>query len=182
MATDTGNNLPVLAVRTGGALVKVLSELERHATKPLDRRAATAISRIVTDLPELNTEARVSMLVDLVSFHGEKADSWLARMFEDFNIEVVYLAIDYLYEAGYSDRKSDSNVDNSNDHQESLRSDIEELCDLIERLQRLVGDDITVQGLNVYILRVGLAGASSMDDDLLARSIAHNDGNDVDDE
>ncbi len=59
MATGPSDNLPVLAVRTGGALVKVMSELEQHATKPLSRLVTAAISRTVAENPELNTEARV---------------------------------------------------------------------------------------------------------------------------
>ncbi len=99
-------------------------------------------------------------------------------MCEQYDVEVVYLAVDYLYEAGHSDRSDVS----SDERRESLRNDIEELCELIIRLQAVVNRELSVQDLHVYVLRVGLAGASSMDDDLLVSTISDETDEASDDE
>lgn len=104
----TSPNLPAVAHQIGGALVKVL-EWEQHALLPTTTKYA--IAKFVQSDPSLNTEERVDFLADLASFHGQKLDEDIKRFTDDYGVEIVYLAIDYLYESGRRTRKEHSYED-----------------------------------------------------------------------
>ena len=95
-------NLPVAVTRVGGALQTVSSQIEAYTDPryPLARRSQIALARIIEDRPELNTEARIAMMVDAFSFHGVDEAAAFTAITDEFGLETTYLALDYLYEVG----------------------------------------------------------------------------------
>lgn len=98
-------NLPVLATRIGGDLVVVLG-WEQHALLPI--QVKYAISKFVQNNPELNTIQRVDFLADLAGFHGQALNEDVAYLVNDYGVETVYLAVDYLYQSGERSRTEHS--------------------------------------------------------------------------
>lgn len=170
-------NLPVVAQRTGGALVTVLSDLDRYADgpQPLGRRITTAISRIVAERPELNTEARVAMLVDLAAYHGESISRWLADMLDEHEPEVVYLVVEYFYAIGRRDRTKVAGKSAISNARGFIREDMAEMFDFVERLQAIFGQELTLDDLHQFVVRVGLRAARDMSDDSLERFVVVDD-------
>lgn len=101
MNTTTAN-LPALIERTGGALLKVMSDLDAYVDPkyPLNRKGQLAIGRIVQDFPALNCEQDVELLVEIMSRHGVTSMSVLRGYLNDFGTRFTYLAITFLFEEG----------------------------------------------------------------------------------
>jgi hypothetical protein len=96
-------NLPLpLVTRVGGALEKVISNIEVYTSPeyPLNRQGQMALARMVEDRPALNTEARIALIVHALAWHGVSQRVEFTSLVDEFDIEDVYLALDYLYEVG----------------------------------------------------------------------------------
>jgi hypothetical protein len=98
-------NLPVLAQRIGGDLVEVLG-WKQHQLLPV--QVKYAIAKFVQNNPELNTIQRVDFLADLAGFHGQALNEDVAYLVNDYGVETVYLAVDYLYQSGERSRTEQS--------------------------------------------------------------------------
>jgi hypothetical protein len=90
-------NLPVQVTAIGGALVEVL-RWDQYQKLGVESQAA--LVELVKRYPDLNTENRVDLVVDLMVFHGETLNQTLREFVGTYSAELVYLAIDTLYEAG----------------------------------------------------------------------------------
>lgn len=101
MNTTTAN-LPALIERTGGALLKVMTDLDAYVDPkyPLTRKGQLAIGRIVQDFPALNTEQDIELLVEIMSRHGVTSTNALRGYLNDFGTRFTYLAITFLFEEG----------------------------------------------------------------------------------
>ena len=95
-------NLPAIVVSVGGDLQKVVAEVENYTDVryPLTRGAQMGLARIIERHPELNTEPRVALLVDILSWHGVDQLQELNEILEEYDLDHVYLAVDYLLEDG----------------------------------------------------------------------------------
>lgn len=95
-------NLPVPVVSVGGELQRVISEVEKYTDEryPLTRGAQMHLARIIEKRPELNTEARVAQLVDMLSWHSVDQMKELDELLDEHDIDHIILVLDYLYEAG----------------------------------------------------------------------------------
>lgn len=103
------DNLPDAVTKVGGALEKVVTELERYTDKryPLTRESQFALARIVESDPQLNTEGRVALLVDAFSFHGVTQHRDFMQIVQSHGIDRVCFALDYLYQTGERGRGHD---------------------------------------------------------------------------
>ena len=138
----TSANLPAIVTRVGGALEKVVSEIEAYTDEryPLTRNGQMALARMIEDRPELNSEARVSLLVDALSYHGVNQRAEFTALIDRYDIEVVYLALDYLYEVGQRDRGTALVKDNKYNSMKYVREAVE----LIVKLRAM---DVHVDGV-----------------------------------
>ena len=103
-------NLPAVIIRSGGAIEKIVgTELAAYTDErfPLVRKDQFALGRLVEARPELNTEARVAVLVDMMAYHGHHVDAQLRKLLDHHDPEVIGFALDYLYEVGKKDRGMD---------------------------------------------------------------------------
>jgi len=126
------DNLPAVVKRVGGALELIVSNLEAYTQPeyPLTRRGQIALGLIVEEHPGLNTEDRLALLVDILTYHGIYQRTEFMAIDEDHGIEIVYLALDYLYETGDRGRGKDEDSQAANDMRRVRRT-----AELIVRLQ-----------------------------------------------
>jgi len=89
------DNLPIAAREMGGAIVTVLDWSQHRMLSP---KTQYAIGFVVSQRPELNTEERVDIIADMAGFYGEEIDAEMTRIFDDFPVELVHAALDFLYE------------------------------------------------------------------------------------
>ncbi len=117
--TENTANLPAIVTRVGGALEQVISNIEVYTSPehPLNRQAQMALARMIEDRPTLNTEARISLLVDALAWHGVDQRLQFASLMDEFDVEDVYLALDYLYEVGTRSKSKKVNPNLSEDEQ-----------------------------------------------------------------
>jgi len=150
-------NLPAVAEAIGGNLPVVL-KWEQHALLP--RTVQYAIARIVKANPQLNTEERVDMLADMASYHSEEIDLEVAELVEEFGAEMVYHAVDWLYEDGRRNREGGS------------RSDLRKAVAILANLA-IVGVDVShIQHVDQMVRMLGgLSEAASMNADEMAYAI-----------
>lgn len=99
-------NLPSIVTNVGGALERVITDIEAYTDErfPLPRRGQFALARLIETRPDLNSEARVALLVDAMSHHGVTQAEELKRLIDEYGIEDTHLALDYLYEVGERSR------------------------------------------------------------------------------
>lgn len=161
--TSSSTNLPAIVTQTGGALVTVLSDLPAYCDKQLTPVQQAAIGMVVGRDPQLNTEGGVSLLVDLVAYHDEPVDRWLAEQIREHGIKVVHLAIDYLLESGQRDRSSSADNQTASKPDWDLRESTEELIELIEKLADVVDDELTTETLHRAVLRLASQSVHELD-------------------
>lgn len=171
----TSANLPAIVTRVGGALEKVVSEIEAYTDEryPLTRNGQMALARMIEDRPELNSESRVSLLVDALSYHGVNQRTEFTALVDRYDIEVVYLALDYLYEVGQRDRGTTTPV--SNDKYNSMKY-VREVVELIIKLRALGVHVSGVESLSDVVYHLGgldLAIDAS-DEDIQSIPFTHN--------
>ena len=171
----TTTNLPAIVTRVGGALEQVVSEIEAYTDEryPLDRRGQMVLARMIEDRPELNSEARVALLVDALSYHGANQRKKFTVLVDSYGIEVVYLALDYLYEVGQRDRGTTTPA--SNAKYNSMKY-VGEVVELIIKLRTMDVHVSSVESLSDIVYHLGgldLAIDAS-DDDIEAIPFKHN--------
>ncbi len=95
-------NLPAIVTNVGGALEKVVRELDLYTdpSHPLSERGRVELARFVELRPDLNHEHYVALIVDALAYHGVDSAPELGRTVDDFDTEIVHQALDYLYEVG----------------------------------------------------------------------------------
>lgn len=98
------SSLSPAVIRVDGALVKVLRD---HAYGTLSKRTQTALARLIESRPALNTQNSVEKLVDLADFHGVSQMSVLGDQIDEFGLDEIHLAVDFLYEIGERGRAGD---------------------------------------------------------------------------
>lgn len=173
-------NLPLpLVTRVGGALEKVISNIEVYTSPeyPLDRQGQMALARMVEDRPALNTEARIALLVDALAWHGVNQRVEFTSLMDEFGIEDVYLALDYLYEVGTRSQAKKVNPDLNEDELAAARARakraqdrgedqpkadqfnnmayVRQVVELISRLRAANKDVGTVEMLDARIYELG---------------------------
>jgi len=133
-------NLPVLAKQIGGALASVLS-WKQHADLPYEVKFA--ITELVAKKPSLNTEKSVDLMADMVGHHGQEFDEDFAKLINKHGVEIVYLAIDYLYESG---QRSKTNQD---------FNDVLLAIDAFKKLSKAGCDIANLELMDLYIHELG---------------------------
>lgn len=137
-----GANLPALVRGIGGALVRVTSEIDAYTDDkfPLRRDGQLALGRLIEERPSLNTEPRVAMLVDVLSWHGVKDIEALGELIDEHGIDPVCVALDYLYEVGIRDHAEaleadDAYADTGSDQQHNSMEIVRSIVELITELE-----------------------------------------------
>lgn len=150
----TSTNLPAIVTRVGGALEKVVSDIEAYTDEhyPLTRNGQMALARMVEYRPELNSEARVALLVDALSYHGVNQRKEFTALVDRYDIEIVYLALDYLYEVGLRDRGTKASV--SREKYNSMKY-VRNVVELITRLRAMNAYVSDTESLNDIVYQLG---------------------------
>lgn len=96
-------------IRVGGAMEKVFEKSEDYVGYPVSKRLQTAIARLVEARPELslNSEDSIVKILDLATFHGISQMARLGQQIDEYGVETVHLAVDYLYESAERGRAGD---------------------------------------------------------------------------
>lgn len=145
------SSLSRAVTRVNGALVKVLSD---PAYGTLNKRTQTALARLIEDRPALNTQHSVEKLVDLAHFHGVSQMSVLGTQIDEYGVDEIHLAVDYLYEIGERGRAGDKSrtrtvgTDFSDRYKTGMDS-VERVAALIRDLTKITGqalDDLEQLG------------------------------------
>lgn len=104
--TSMSVNLPAIVQSVGGALLQVVSNVEAYTTEehPLTVNGQRSLAQLVRQRPELNTEPRVALLVDALAHHGVDQMKEFHELLDEYDIDLVYLALDYLFEVGVRDQ------------------------------------------------------------------------------
>jgi hypothetical protein len=99
-------NLPAIVQSVGGALLQIVSDIEAYTTEehPLTINGQRSLAQLVGQRPELNTEPRVALLVDALAHHGVDQMKEFNELLDEYDIDLVYLALDYLFEVGVRDQ------------------------------------------------------------------------------
>lgn len=156
------SNLPVAVERVGGALEHVVRDIESytHSQYPLVRRGQIALARLVEKHPSFNTEQRISLLVDAFAYHGVANGGMLDQLLQEYGVEKVHLAVDYLYEVGQRDRGNESR-DSLSDMKKIRR-----VLELRDKLEALHYEVSTTEQLDMLIHELrGLNVAVNLDDE-----------------
>lgn len=100
--TTAAVNLPALVTRQGGALTKVLSEVDAYVTEgyTLNRQQMVSIGRLVSANPDLNNEQSLAVIVDLFTYHGLSVCAEFLEAQALYGLEDVALATELMFELG----------------------------------------------------------------------------------
>lgn len=161
------NNLPVPVTKVGGALAQVTSSIELYTDErfPLTRKDQYGLARMMESRPELNTEPRVALLVDAIAHHGVEQLTQFGQLLDTIDVEVVYLAVDYLYEIGKRGRGASQSAGKLSEQMadmDKIRSTAE-LAEVIVGLNQGIVPD--TEQLHDYVTKLGgLNAALDMSD------------------
>ena len=111
------------AKELGGALVRIMAdrkEIARYAAGAIDEETELAVTKMVVDNPDLNTENRIGAMLWLASFHGEVIDLWLIELNREYKSEDVLLVIDFLYEIAVRTGKGSLDETSNDDSRQSV--------------------------------------------------------------
>lgn len=153
------DNLPAIVTRVGGELEKVVSDIENYTSgqHPLDRKGQMALARMVEDRPELNTESRIALLVDALTWHGLEQKNAFMALVDDNDVETVYLALDYLFEEGEREHDTDRKARESEDKSKLYSSmrHVSRVVDVIVKLRESGVEISNVERLSDCIYQRG---------------------------
>lgn len=171
-------NLPAVVERVGGELAKVFSNLENYTS---DKRSLTdmqqrELARFVEGSPELNTEPRIVLLVDAIAWHGIEQLELFKALIDAYDLEIVYLALDYLYEEGERGRTLEQDDADADDIDSDNFGDFE-LED--HKVSQLLSDMKYIDLVSQYIVRVRESGVLVSDVEALSDYVYRNGGLDL---
>lgn len=153
MSTATSANVPAVIKNAGGALERVIRNVQLYTDQraPLERSGMILLGLWVKEDPSLNNEKEVDRLVNLLSWHGlQDADSEVVeQMVDQYGSEKLHLAAEYLYEVGerghsFEEGGGEKNVPSDFAKLEGVMDTLENLeenaiaCDSVEVLERLI--------------------------------------------
>lgn len=159
--TNSTVNAPVVALRTGGAVLDVLSHSASYVdpSHPLAPKDAVGIARFVQELSENNTEDSVGKMVDVVAFHGVKIVHLRAYVTK-FGVERTHFVVQYLFEDGFhGHRTNEPKIPGKAPYAPNRH--VESLLELLEEIDAIDGDHAALSsGEILYDLLVKLGGLS----------------------
>lgn len=127
---------PMASNRTT-ALARIMGDRTvetQFAAYVLDDATRFAVTRMVEENPDLNTEDRVGALLWLTTFHGEEIDRWHIELSQEYEMEDILLVIDFLFETAVRTKKGSMGEDSNADSRESV-SQLLEFLELYRRLE-----------------------------------------------
>lgn len=153
----TTEHLPALVLEQGGALVWVMSDIDNY----IDGRELTdinqlAIARLIELNPALNERKRVEKLVYLFTHFGLSASFEVRSLIERYSIEIVFVAVAFVYEITAVDivALEEADLDPSEANRFEWRL-IVEICELIAILEAMQVDVSTAESLAAFIMFLG---------------------------
>lgn len=132
-------NLPAIITRVGGSLEQVVQHIELYTDEryPLDRRSQIALARLIEGHTEFNNEKSVSLLVDALAWHGIKQGQEFNELLQQYDIQTMHLALDYLYEIGVRTHGLDDDIVNEDKKYQSMAY-VGRVAELLNRMQQLI--------------------------------------------
>lgn len=158
MSSINSSNLPALVERVGGALAQVMSDLpSRISGRALSTVEVLSISRLVDVNPTLNTESRVELLAEMVSRHGVAVSPQFKQLLEQYEPEVVFLAVAFIREsvADIVETNLNPTMDISEDQPLWLDTQVLGTCEIISILYELEGSFDDPADLDAYLAVFG---------------------------
>lgn len=170
--TVSTTNLPALSTQVGGALAVVLNDASnRISGKELSTVEVLSVTRLVDSMPELNTEPRVELLLQMVSQYGIEVSPQLRQLLDLYDVETVFLAIAFIREScsDVDPRADGPKKDLSADQPLWLDTQVLKTCEIIEILRDLGETMMDFEDVAVHVEVLGsLQQATELDYDTIA--------------
>lgn len=167
------NNLPLIVREQGGALVEILTDIDRYIEgDELSATSRLSIARLVQLKPELNNAPRVEMLVYLYTYFGLSASLQVQNLIKVYDVETVFVAVAFIHEANplaYEERRM-----SQQDRERATEKLIEHVCELIAILKAMSAEGLDTAEDLAYFLEFlgGLSEVVGMSEEEVNRRYA----------